>query len=369
MDLIGSVLIFYILNRLIALTGGEIVSSDSVNVDPTRRLMAKFIESSVLASTDRAIDDYEELMLIVRKSLKDIIGDRKILVVDGGIGLPTRNMKVRFSLIEKLGLHEVVKRIVERLFGGKIPETVTEFIGHYFGNEINLIHYDVRSKFTLNLQDYAAVIIGGSPASVSLKDDYLDFANIYEVVSDIHSQLRELGIPVIGICYGSHVLTQEHGGKVESMDMEREGMDPVSLKEERDFWVDIFGMDLVDQGESYVAHGDASTEFGSCSLPLGKVVDDDKEVNQFAVHLNNKVFSGDMRKDISLLRREMAVGEYAGFGIQGHYELAFSHLLFSYIYTGRPVSDYPGIKNRMLLNRQVLQFIGEFLSWHKNFSG
>jgi len=98
----------------------------------------------------------------------------------------------------------------------------------------------------------SGVILAGSPESTS------------EQHSPRASQLIfELGVPVLGICYGMQTMAVQFGGKVESSEVQEFGYAQVKIEAENSLFHDI--KDHVDEGgnalmDVWMSHGDKVTE-------------------------------------------------------------------------------------------------------------
>ncbi len=89
------------------------------------------------------------------------------------------------------------------------------------------------------LKDYKGVVLSGGPASVD-KQDSVPF----------DKGILELGVPVLGICYGHQLMAYSLGGKVEPGKVSEYGhamvqfsskVDPFEgLKDEEDVWMNHF---------------------------------------------------------------------------------------------------------------------------------
>jgi GMP synthase (glutamine-hydrolysing) len=88
-----------------------------------------------------------------------------------------------------------------------------------------------------------ALILSGGPASV-----YVDNA------PQIDSGLFELGVPVLGICYGMHLMAQDLGGKVERTGIGEFGKTEMRIDEGA-----LFGKELAGEQTVWMSHRDSVT--------------------------------------------------------------------------------------------------------------
>ena len=356
------------------LVGGEVDDFDERSSFEALELL-RGSEDDMLGALHFVCDAFDTLMEEVRGRFRSVVGDRKILVVDSAFQLPSQNMALRLSRLQYAGLPNIAAYLKDRLFHGLVPENVTAFMQQFVGSQVQLIHRDVRDGLC-DVDDYDGIIFGGSPASVSLSGSEkvvaggMSHSEIYDVLSWFQGLAMESGLPVLGVCYGSHVLTKLHGGRVGKLDNARLRMDRIQTEEGRLILSEFLGSDIDAHGEAYVAHADASLEFGSGSKAIAMVQDEGVDVVQAAIHVDSKegVFTGDHVVDLALLKKVMADGGYAGLGLQAHFELTFPHLLLESVTAGLPPEQYGMIVDRMNFTRQILGVIAGFFAKHKNFA-
>ncbi|MCK6446844.1 MAG: glutamine-hydrolyzing GMP synthase [Planctomycetes bacterium] len=88
--------------------------------------------------------------------------------------------------------------------------------------------------------DLAGVILSGGPASVYAPD-----------APHLPRGILELGVPVLGICYGIQWMAQALGGKVERADRREFGRTPISIVRSEDVFEGVGGRTVV-----WMSHGD-----------------------------------------------------------------------------------------------------------------
>jgi GMP synthase (glutamine-hydrolysing) len=102
-----------------------------------------------------------------------------------------------------------------------------------------IVHHNITAAEVL-LKNPAAIILSGGPASV------------YEPGSpQLDTEILELGIPVLGICYGFQVLAQSLGGKVDPTGKREYGATDLSLKS-----VGVLLNEQPDAQVCWMSHGD-----------------------------------------------------------------------------------------------------------------
>lgn len=115
-----------------------------------------------------------------------------------------------------------------------------------------------------------AIIISGGPASV-----HEDFS------PRITPKVFELGVPVLGICYGQQVMCAQLGGKVESSDHREFGRAFVRVKSESPLFKDAWQQG--GEHQVWMSHGDKVT-----AIPEGFEILADTASTPFAVIGDNK---------------------------------------------------------------------------------
>ena len=88
----------------------------------------------------------------------------------------------------------------------------------------------------------AAVILSGGPASVGEKD-----------APKLDAGLLDLGVPVLAICYGMHLITQALGGVLIQSEVREYGPADLTLLTETPLWK---GLNLAEVSRVWMSHGD-----------------------------------------------------------------------------------------------------------------
>lgn len=92
------------------------------------------------------------------------------------------------------------------------------------------------------------IIFSGGPASVN-----------QEGAPRVDPQIYELGIPILGICYGMQLMTVQLGGRVERPQTHEYGRTTITIDNDQGLWYGLKG-----KRECWMSHGDSVGE-----LPLG----------------------------------------------------------------------------------------------------
>ncbi len=85
-----------------------------------------------------------------------------------------------------------------------------------------LVSYDqITKEYILRDENIKGIILSGGPSSVYDEDSY-----------KIDNSIFELGIPILGICYGMQYIANLFGGKVESTNVKEYGLEVINITEE-----------------------------------------------------------------------------------------------------------------------------------------
>jgi GMP synthase (glutamine-hydrolysing) len=109
--------------------------------------------------------------------------------------------------------------------------------------------------------DLGGVILSGGPASVYAPD-----------APSVPRELLELGVPVLGICYGMQWMSKALGGEVQGADKREYGRASIAVRRSEDLFEGVDGHTVV-----WMSHGDKVTR-----LPQGFGVYADTESCEFA---------------------------------------------------------------------------------------
>ncbi|VDM66483.1 unnamed protein product, partial [Strongylus vulgaris] len=101
-----------------------------------------------------------------------------------------------------------------------------------------------KAKEILCRGNFKAIIISGGPNSVYA-----------EGAPQIDEEIFKCGLPVLGICYGFHLLNKWHGGTVAKEHIREDGQCTVRL----DTTCDLFH-ELSENEQVLLTHGDSVTE-------------------------------------------------------------------------------------------------------------
>ncbi|MBI3019596.1 MAG: glutamine-hydrolyzing GMP synthase, partial [Deltaproteobacteria bacterium] len=106
-------------------------------------------------------------------------------------------------------------------------------------SEIHPYHYDLSEIKAWNPK---GIILSGGPASVLSPKAYT-----------VDPKLFELGIPILGICYGMQLMCHMLGGEVEKADKREFGKAQIEILEDSDLF---FGLQNPQALTVWMSHGD-----------------------------------------------------------------------------------------------------------------
>src|SRR4029079_6994940 len=128
-------------------------------------------------------------------------------------------------------------------FGGQSSQLIARRIREC-GVFAELLPYDTDLARIRERQP-AALVLSGGPASV-----------YSEGAPELRTELLELGVPVLGICYGMQAMVRVLGGRVEGADAGEFGRTPLSLADGGGRWLSA----LPQEQQCWMSHRDAVFE-------------------------------------------------------------------------------------------------------------
>ena len=159
------------------------------------------------------------------------------------------------------------KKILVLDFGSTYNQDIVRKVRN-LGVYSELIDYDTKASDLALDKDILGLILTGSPRSVNDKDAF-----------SMDPEIFNMGIPVLGICYGMQLMAHQLGGKVEKMNFAEEGL--VELTADSD-------QNLYTNNETvFMHHGDHVTV-----LPDGftNYAYTDKTVNALMINKEKNLF-------------------------------------------------------------------------------
>jgi len=120
------------------------------------------------------------------------------------------------------------------------------------------------------------IILSGGPASVYAEDAYKP-----------HDEIWDLGLPILGICYGMQLITQHFGGEVVAADHQEYGKAKLTIESDSSIFRGVTNDSIV-----WMSHGDKAERLPdgfdiigtSENSPYAAIADDDRRVYAFQFH-------------------------------------------------------------------------------------
>ena len=134
-------------------------------------------------------------------------------------------------------------------FGSQVTQLIARRVREA-GTYCEIVPYQSAEE-ALAKQDYAALILSGGPASVTFEDTPRAPAHLFD-----------LGMPVLGICYGQQTMVAQLGGKVESSDHREFGRAELHVNKASPLFDGVWNVSTAHT--VWMSHGDRVT-----SLPDG----------------------------------------------------------------------------------------------------
>lgn len=177
-------------------------------------------------------------------------------------------------------------------FGSQYNQLITRRIRD-FGIYSELMSHKVSAEEIKKLKP-KGIIFSGGPNSVYAKDAF-----------KVDPEIYQLGIPILGICYGMQLMAYDLGGKVESADDSEYGRADIEVT---DAQAAMF-KDLPDKQFVWMSHGDRVTKVPdgftvtatSKNCPIAAMADDDRKLYglQFHTEVRNTEYGLDILKNFA----------------------------------------------------------------------
>ena len=134
------------------------------------------------------------------------------------------------------------EKIIVLDFGSQYNQLITRRIRE-FGVFSELLPHTTTAAELKNM-NVAGIVFSGGPNSV-----------YDESAFNVDPEIFELGLPILGICYGMQLMAYKNGGKVEGAETREYGKAEVSVTKENKLFKDIPTDHVV-----WMSHGDHVTE-------------------------------------------------------------------------------------------------------------
>ncbi|MFX4228304.1 MAG: glutamine-hydrolyzing GMP synthase [Porticoccaceae bacterium] len=143
-------------------------------------------------------------------------------------------------------IHQQAILIVD--FGSQYTQLIARRVRE-IGVFSEIFAYDLLDR--VNLENYQGIVLSGGPESVTAGDS-----------PRVPREVFELGVPVLGICYGMQAMAEQFGGKVASSNLSEFGYARVKVESESLLIKDI--ADHVEHADRFLdvwmSHGDKVSE-------------------------------------------------------------------------------------------------------------
>jgi len=143
-------------------------------------------------------------------------------------------------------IHQQAILIVD--FGSQYTQLIARRVRE-IGVYSEIFAYDLLDR--VNLKDYRGIVLSGGPESVTDGDS-----------PRAPDEIFDLGVPVLGICYGMQTMAEQFGGKVSTSDLREFGYARVKVENESDLIKDV--SDHIEHKDRFLdvwmSHGDKVSE-------------------------------------------------------------------------------------------------------------
>lgn len=223
-----------------------------------------------------------QLLLVAQAEIADTLNGKTIAVIDNTIAGYSDKLEPVLANLRggSLAEQDYGEYIFQTLLGGLLPQTGAEMFQLWFGEGVKLVNVPVRTAKHLP-PNISGVVITGSPSSV-ITPDVVTQANYHFL-----TQAQQLGLPVLGICYGHQVISAALGGAVQTLVQGRQmGVCATQITNDgMELLTRVFGPTVKQlnlAGNVSVLNHDAVTKYGAHSTAL--MLADKTNINQGALH-------------------------------------------------------------------------------------
>lgn len=183
-------------------------------------------------------------------------------------------------------------KIIVLDFGSQYNQLITRRIRE-FGIYSELLSHKLTAE-QIKAMNPKGIILSGGPNSVYDEDAF-----------KVDPEIFNLGIPVLGICYGMQLMAHELGGKVESAANKEYGKAEIEIISAK---AKMF-KDLPQKQDVWMSHGDLVTQVPagfevvakSANCPIASMANDERKLYglQFHPEVRNTVYGNDILKNFA----------------------------------------------------------------------
>ena len=188
--------------------------------------------------------------------------------------------------------NQSMQKIIVLDYGSQYNQLITRRIRE-FGVFSELLSHKITAKEIQEINPIG-IILSGGPNSV-----YADGA------FGIDEEIFNLGIPILGICYGMQLITDRLGGKVESADHSEYGKAILEVTPDA-----VLFEGTPSEQQVWMSHGDLVTELPagfetvgtSADCPIASIQNIESNMYgvQFHPEVTNSIYGGDLLKNFAL---------------------------------------------------------------------
>lgn len=289
----------------------------------------------VLEQTDVRIERHLRSLAEAQYFLEKAVAGKPFLLMDASMGRAAYALSRTTEQIRQHGegWSRLMDLYIDRLFGGNLPQDTVDIFRKLLGPGIEIVRSDPRHPVQPD-ESFAAVGLTGSAANVSYGFDQLlrhqpvdgmdgiTHGDMLDVSGNVYKMAAEIGLPVMGLCYGQQRIGLERGGRVGRDTTTRGlGMMPVEIST---YATDLL-VGAVDQrpprrGQVPGFHDEAVTDVGPQSAVIMHTSDTDPGKIYGMIHVAEGQFTGDATEDAALIRSTLSDGGHVAVTTQWHPE-------------------------------------------------
>lgn len=329
----------------------------------------------MLDESSTAIEVHLRTLVEAQREMEGAMDGRTALLVDTTLNNPRGLLEASARKLHDRGWEELATLYIEKLFGGRLPEHTGEMFQQFLGPNVHLVHHDIREARPPTSENIDAVFFSGSPADVSkglAQPDAevrpgITHGQVYARSRSLYREAAQQNLPVVAVCYGHDMITQEHGGTVVRDSAHANvGMEGIEASVGGgELLAGVLGFERPMQGRIGAFHSEAVQHNPSRSALLLHTSDRDPAIVHGLMHIAGEAngasgeFSGDAAHDIELVQSLLADRKHLALTVQGHpeYTGAGPFLAFS-------AKEDPSMfeeTNGHVLTADMLQLFSSFL--------